>query len=96
MVLKILRISETAGMKIFTDSGDYVGLIEEANVIANKVDSWRVKIARDSTLFSLLSGARGLIIPHQYVKAISEVVIINRNAIPAQEEMKEDLEMSEQ
>lgn len=96
MVLKILRISEIAGTKIFTDSGDYVGIIEEANVIANKVDSWRVKIARDSTLFSLLSGARGLIIPHQYVKAISEVFIINRNAIPAQEEMKEDIEMSEQ
>ncbi|UZE93804.1 MAG: PRC-barrel domain-containing protein [Candidatus Pacearchaeota archaeon] len=89
MVLKILRVSDVVGMKIFTDSGDYLGMVEEANVVGNKVDSWRVKIARDSNLSALLSGARGLIIPHQYVKAISEVLIISRSAIPVREEMKE-------
>ncbi len=88
MVLKILRISEVVGMKIFTDSGDYVGVIEEANVFDNKVDSWRVKISRDSNLAGLLSGAKGLIIPHQYVKAIGEVIIISRSAIPVREEIK--------
>ncbi len=96
MVLKILRISDMVGMKIFTDSGDYLGIIEEANVVENKIDSWRVKIARDSSLSSLLSGARGLIIPHQYVKAISEVVIISKSAIPLrEEEMKEAGELVE-
>ena len=92
MVLKILRVSDVAGMKIFTDSGDYIGLVEEANIVGNNVDSWRVRIARDSNLSSLLSGARGLIIPHQYVKAISEVLIISRSAIPAQEDIKETSE----
>lgn len=95
MVLKILRISDLIGMRIFTDSGEYIGVIEEANLVNNKVDSWRVKIARDSGLSSLLSGAKGLIIPHQYVKAIGEVVIISKNAIPAQEELKETAEEAE-
>ena len=89
MVLKILRISDVLGMRILTDSGEHVGVIEEANLVENKVDSWRVKISRDSNLTSVLGGARGLIIPHQYVKAISEVVIINRNSIPTHEETQE-------
>jgi len=89
MVLKILRISDVIGMKIFTDSGDYVGLIEEANITGNKIDSWRIRIGRDSNVSSLLSGARGLIIPHQYIKAIGEVILINRNAIPTREESEE-------
>ena len=93
MVLKILRISDMIGMKVFTDAGDYLGIIEEANVVDNKIDSWRVKIARDSGLSALLSGAKGLIIPHQYVKAISEVVIISRNAIPMKEDIKETEEL---
>ena len=29
-MLKILRISDVIGMKIFTDFGDYVGSVEEA------------------------------------------------------------------
>ncbi len=92
MVLKILRVSDVVGMKIFTDSGDYIGIIEEANVVGNKIESWRVRIARDSSFSSLLSGARGLIIPHQYVKAVSEVVIISKSAIPAQDEIIEGTE----
>jgi len=95
MVLKILRISDMIGMKIFTDSGDYLGIIEEANVVDNKIDSWRVRIARDSSLSNLLSGAKGLIIPHQYVKAISEVVIISKSAIPMKEEIKGTEELTE-
>jgi len=89
MALKILRVSDVAGMKIFTDSGDYLGIVEEANLVENKVDSWRIRIAKDSSLIAVLSGARGLIIPHQYVKAFGEVVIISRSAVPLREEMKE-------
>ena len=90
MVLKILKISDVVGMKIFTDSGEFLGTIEEANIVENRVDSWRVRIARNSGLSNLLSGAKGLIIPHQYVKAVSEVIIISRNAIPIQEDISAD------
>lgn len=92
MVLRILRISEVLGMRIYTDAGDYIGIIEEANLLDNKVDSWKVKIARDSSIAALLSGARGLIIPHQYVKALGEVVIIARSAVPESEEKEAELE----
>lgn len=89
MVLKILRISDVVGMKIFTDAGDYLGVIEEANIVDNKIDGWKVRIAKDSTLIAVLSGARGLIIPHQYIKAFGEVVIISKAAVPIMEESAE-------
>lgn len=89
MVLKILRISDVIGMKIFTDGGDYIGTIEEANLVDNKVDSWKVRIARESNIAAMLSGARGLIIPHQYVKAFGEVVLISKTAIPETEAKEE-------
>jgi len=92
MVLKILKISDIIGMKIFTDSGDYLGIIEEANVVNNKVDGWRVRISRDSPLTSVLSGVRGLIIPHQYIKAVGEIVIISKSAVPTREELPETTE----
>jgi sporulation protein YlmC with PRC-barrel domain len=94
MVLKILRISEVVGMKVFTDAGDYLGSIEEANIVENRLDGWKVRIARDSTLIALLSGARGLIIPHQYIKAFGEVVIISKTAVPINEE-KEEMQLPE-
>lgn len=95
MVLRILRISEVIGMKIFTDAGDYIGVIEEANLVDNKIDGWRVRIAKDSSLVPLLGGARGLIIPHQYVKAFGEVIIISRAAVPVTEEKAEELATTE-
>jgi sporulation protein YlmC with PRC-barrel domain len=63
-MLKIMQVSDIVGMKLFTDSGDFLGVIEEANLVDNKLDSWRIRIGRDSSLAPMLSGARGLIIPH--------------------------------
>ncbi len=91
MVLKILRVSDVVGMKIFTDAGDYLGVVEEANIVENKIDGWKVRIAKDSTLTAVLSGARGLIIPHQYVKAFGEVLIISKAAVPIMEEKADDI-----
>lgn len=91
-MLKISKVSDIVGMKIFTDGGDFVGEIEEANILKNKVDGWRVRIARNSNVSGYLSGAKGLIIPHSYVKAIGEVVIISKNAIPAKEEIETELQ----
>lgn len=84
-MLKILRVSEVVGMRVFTDSGEYLGSVEEAILFDNKIDSWRVRIARDSGMAPFLSGAKGLIIPHQYVKAFGEVLIISKAAIPVAE-----------
>ena len=88
-MLRMRRIKEMIGIKVFTDSGDYFGEIEEVNLMDNKVDGWRIRIARESSLDPFLGGARGLIIPHQFVKAIGDVVIVSRSAVPAKEESEE-------
>jgi len=78
--MRIKKISEVIGSKVFTDGGDFFGSIEEANLSENKIDGWRIKV--DGSMASLLSGARGVIIPHQFVKAISDVFIISKGALP--------------
>ena len=46
------RISEAYDMKVFTDTGDYFGDIEESILTHNKVFGWRVKATRNSFLNS--------------------------------------------
>ena len=46
-------------------------------------------------MIPLISGARGVIIPHRFVKAISDIFVISKSALPSQdsdiEEVHEDL-----
>lgn len=92
--MRIKKIADVVGMKVYTDSGDYFGEIEEANLSENKVDGWRIKVG--GSILSLIGGARGVIIPHQFVKAISDVFIINKSALPSQssgiDELPENIE----
>lgn len=97
-MLKIKRLSEVVGRRVYTDSGDLFGLIEEVNLIDNKIDGWRIVVSRDSGMIEVLGGARGIIVPHQFIKAIGDIVIINRNAVPVQgkeEELTMDLDAEE-
>jgi len=73
-------MSGVMGTQVYTDGGDYFGEIEEANLSENKIDGWRIKVS--GNMMSLISGARGVIIPHQFVKAISDIFIINKAALP--------------
>ena len=82
--MRIKKISEVIGLKVYTDSGDYFGEIEEANLSENKVDGWRIKVS--GSMMSLISGARGVIIPHQFVKAINDIFVISKSALPSQEQ----------
>ena len=91
--MRIKKITEVIGLKVYTDSGDYFGEVEEANLHENKIDGWRIKVSGGIT--SLIGGARGVIIPHQFVRAISDIFIINKAALPSPdssiEEIPEDL-----
>ncbi len=87
MPIKIKKLSEVVGKRVYTDSGDYFGEIEEVNLVENKVDSWRIKVA--GGIGSFLGGARGVVIPHQFVKAIGDVCLISRASLPMQEESEE-------
>ncbi len=85
--MRIRKITEVIGMKVYTDSGDFFGEIEEANLSENKLDSWRIKVGGNMT--SMIGGARGVIIPQGFVKAIGDVFVINKSTFPGQEETTE-------
>ncbi len=91
--MRVKKITEVLGSKVYTDSGDYFGEIEEVNLYENKIDGWRIKVG--GGVISLIGGAKGVIIPHQFVKAISDIFIINKAALPNPEtgieEIPEDL-----
>lgn len=81
--MRIKKITEVMGAKVYTDSGEFFGEIEEANLQENKVDGWRIKVG--GSIMSLIGGAKGVIIPHQFVKAISDIFIINKTTLPSQD-----------
>ncbi len=78
--MRVEKINDVLGKKVYTDGGDLFGEIEEVNLYENKIDGWRIKVA--GHLSSVLGGARGVVVPHQFVRAISDVFIINRAALP--------------
>ena len=101
-MLKIKKLTDIIGKKVYTDTGDLFGEIEESNLIENKIDSWRIKVANSMTSF--LGGARGVIIPHQFVKAVGDIVVVSRASLPLQEgeesieqtvDLSENIESSE-
>jgi sporulation protein YlmC with PRC-barrel domain len=82
-MLNMKRVSETYEMKVFTDSGDYFGDVEEAILTQSKITGWRVRATKNSFLNKVLGSAKGVIVPHQLVKSIGDIMIINKSAIPS-------------
>jgi sporulation protein YlmC with PRC-barrel domain len=82
-MLNLRKISEIYDMKVFTDSGDYFGDIEEAILTQTKVFGWRVKATRNSYLNKILGSAKGVIVPHQLVKSVGDIMIISKTAMPS-------------
>ncbi|MBI4154089.1 PRC-barrel domain-containing protein [Candidatus Woesearchaeota archaeon] len=85
-MLKVKQINDIYSMQVFTDAGDYFGDVEEAILLSNKVSGWRIKATRDSFLSRILGGAKGVVVPHNLVKAIGDIMIISKSAVPAYEE----------
>jgi len=82
-MLRIQKISEMLGKRVYTDGGDFFGEVEEVNLVDNKIDGWRIRVG--SGMNALLGGARGVIIPHQFVKAIGDVMVISKASLPTRE-----------
>ena len=89
MMLKMKKISETYDMKVFTDTGEYFGDIEESLLTTNKVYGWRVKATKNSYLNQVLGSAKGVIVPHQLVKSVGDIMIISKAAVPSYNEGEE-------
>jgi sporulation protein YlmC with PRC-barrel domain len=82
-MLKMKSITETYEMKVFTDAGEYFGDVEESILTNNKVFGWRVRSTRNSFLNKILGTAKGVIVPHQLVKSIGDIMIISKSAVPS-------------
>ena len=85
-MLKMKRVSETYDMRVFTDTGEYFGDIEESIITQNKIFGWRVRATKNSFLSKVLGSAKGVIVPHQLVKSVGDVMIISKAAIPSYSE----------
>jgi sporulation protein YlmC with PRC-barrel domain len=82
-MLKMKRISEVYDLRVFTDGGDYFGDVEECILQSNRVFGWKVRASKNSFLSKVLGSAKGVIVPHQLVKAIGDVLVISKSAVPA-------------
>jgi sporulation protein YlmC with PRC-barrel domain len=83
-MLRVKKVSEIVGKNVFTSDGDFFGQIDDVNLSDNKIDGWKIKVG--SSFLSVFGGARGVVIPHQFVRAIGDVVIINKASLPAKQE----------
>ncbi len=81
-MLKLKKVSQTYGMKVYTNDGDYFGIIEDAQILENRIYGWKIRPDKESILSKLISGAKGVIVPHKLVEAIGDIMIISRTAIP--------------
>ena len=88
-MLKIKKVTETYDLKVFTDAGDYFGDIEDSIVQNNKVSGWKIRATKNSYLARVLGSAKGVIVPHQMVKAIGDIFVISKSAAPAGSSVEE-------
>ena len=82
-MLKMKKVSEVYDLRVFTDSGDYFGDVDDCLVSGNKISGWKIRATKTSYLARVLGSAKGVIVPHQLVKAIGDVLVISRSAVPS-------------
>jgi sporulation protein YlmC with PRC-barrel domain len=85
-MLKTRKISSAFELPVYTDEGVFFGSVEEAIISENKVSGWRIRSVKNSKLRKILGGAKGVIVPHQYVKAMDNIMIISKAAVPSIDE----------
>ncbi len=85
-MLRMKNIHETYDMKVFTDQGDYFGDVEEAVLTQTKIQGWRIRATKNSFLTKVLGSAKGVIVPHPLVKAVGDIMIISKAAVPSYSE----------
>ena len=79
MGLNLRKLTEVYNLKVNTEDGIYLGDVEDVLISGNKIYGWKIRI-NDPEL--LKRGAKGLIIQHQLVRAIGQIMIVSRIAYP--------------
>lgn len=82
-MLRLKSLNDTCGRKVYTEAGEYFGDIEEAFVQNNKIYGWKIKSTSQSLLSKMMSGAKGVIVPQPLLRAIGDIVIISKSAVPS-------------
>jgi len=77
-------MSDAVGKHVYTSDGDHFGQIDDVNLVDNKIEGWKIKVS--GGFVAVLGGARGVIIPQQFVKAIGDIFIVNRASLPSRDE----------
>jgi sporulation protein YlmC with PRC-barrel domain len=98
MALNIRKISETTRSKVYTEDGYFLGEVEDAIISDNKIYGWKIKVL-DPDLSR--RGIRGVIAPHQLIKAMGQIWIISKavysvRSTPEKEEEKVSKETTEE
>lgn len=83
-MLRIKKISEVIGKHAYTSDGDYFGQIEDVHLVDNRIQGWKIRLS--SGFIGLLGGAKGAVVPQQFVKSIGDVFIVNRGSLPGRED----------
>ena len=82
-MLRMKKIAECYDMRVFTDNGEYFGDVEEVILTSTKIFGWKVRATKNSFLNKVLGSAKGVIVPHQLVKNIGDIMIISKQAVPS-------------
>ncbi len=80
------RITEMYGKDVYTEDGEYFGEVDELMLDKNKLSGWKVRATRGSLLSRSLGGAKGVLIPHQLVRAVGDILIIARSTVSEETE----------
>ena len=80
-MLKMKQVTNMYGKNVYTEDGEYFGEVDELVIDKNKISGWKVRATRGSLLSRSLGGAKGVLIPHQLVRAVGDIVIIARSTI---------------
>jgi sporulation protein YlmC with PRC-barrel domain len=89
-MLKVKNVSEVIGKKVYTAEGDFFGQIVEVNLVDNRIEGWKISVG--SGFAAALGGARGVVVPHQFVKAVGDVFIITKAMMPVMKEGSDSVE----
>jgi len=86
-MIRFKRMSEIQDMKVFVENGDYFGEIEGAQLTMRKLSAWKIRATKNSILEKVFrtggQSGKGVIVPHNLIKAIGDIMIISKGAIPS-------------
>jgi len=92
MAVKFRKISSTYRAKVYTEDGYFLGEVEDAIISGNKIYGWKIKVERNDLL---RKNVKGLIVPHQLVRAMGEIWIVSKAVSSTTEEAPEEIKEEE-